>query len=130
MNFYPFLDNVFNSSNPQPETQTPSPHQSPQYSSEHTPSPKYDKTLSISHVMSSSKPTSEFDIDEPHSHTISQMLLNFNRQEPVHREFILEVLTSHLGGVFTTEKNQLVLYSDPDQPNPINTMFESPYPCF
>lgn len=64
-------DNVLNSSNPQPESKTPSSRQSPQYSSKYTPSPNHDKTLFISHVMPPPKPNSKFDVDESDSHTIS-----------------------------------------------------------
>lgn len=75
--------------------------------------------------MPSPKPTFESDTDESNSYTISQLLLKFTQHELIPRVFVLEELTSHLDGEFTTEQNQLVLYSNPDQTSPINTMFES-----
>lgn len=55
-----------------------------------TPSCQHDKTLSISHVMPSSKPNINYDVDESDSETISYMLMNFTRNKIIPRAFVLE----------------------------------------
>lgn len=53
------------------------------------------------------------------------MLLKFSQQETVHRASVLEEMISHLPVEFIIEQNQLILYLDPHQPSPINTMLAS-----